>query len=209
MTGDDTIQQLMETFMKFPGIGPRQARRFVYYLLRSNHNLQNKLIDQIKALRQGINQCPDCFRFFSPFQKSSTLCRLCQDQNRDQGLLMIVEKDTDLENMERARIYNGHYFILGGNVPILDKTPEQHIRLRELTSAIEKRTKNLNLKEIILALSATTEGDYTADFLRQYLTPVIKKYKLTISMLGRGLSTGTELEYSDTETLKNALRHRE
>jgi recombination protein RecR len=118
---------------------------------------------------------------------------------------MIVARDIDLENIEKSHSFNGKYFVLGGTIPILDKNPEQRVRLQELMTTIEKK---VGLKEIILGFGINPESDYTADFIIQSITPLITKYNLKISHLGRGLSTGTELEYSDADTIKNALKNR-
>ncbi len=207
---DKVIQQLAEEFRKFPGIGPRQAERFVYYLLRSSNSNVHTLIERIKELRAQVNQCPTCHRFFSgrEHQTTGSLCPICANPKRDPRLLLLVEKDTDLETIERSRTYEGHYFVLGSLVPVLEKNPELRIRGPELLAQIASRTTH-GLKEIILALSANTEGDHTADFLRQYLAPTTERHGLKISTLGRGLSTGSELEYSDPDTIKSALKHRE
>jgi recombination protein RecR len=120
---------------------------------------------------------------------------------------MLVEKDVDLEAVEKAGLYRGYYFVLGGTVPILDPQPENHIRFRALLNELDRQLKE-GLTELIMALSLTTEGNHTADWLVEHLQPVIDKTGLKISFLGRGLSTGSELEYADAETIKNALTNR-
>ncbi len=116
-------------------------------------------------------------------------------------MLMIVPRDIDFEAVERSGSYKGYYFILGGVVPILEKDPEKRIRSKELEVRIKN---NKELKEIILAMNANLDGENTTEFIKQ-------KYQgesLIFSTLGRGLSTGAELEYADPETLKNAFLHR-
>ena len=116
-------------------------------------------------------------------------------------MLMVVPRDIDFEAVERSGSYQGYYFILGGVVPILEKAPEKRIRIKELEIRI---SKDKNIKEIILAMNANLDGENTAEFIKQ-------KYQglsLIFSSLGRGLSTGAELEYADPETLKNAFLHR-
>ena len=207
---ESLIDQLVESFRKFPGIGPRQARRFVYYLLRANHNTVENLANQMRELKKHVAQCPSCLRFHprSSSTKQNDLCKICLDTNRDHNLLLIVEKDMDLENVERTDTYNGYYFVLGGLIPILDKEPEQRIRGKNLLATIEEHRAK-GLQEIILALSANPEGDYTAQFVKKLISPICANFKIKVSTLGRGLSTGTELEYSDADTLKNALKHRD
>jgi recombination protein RecR len=202
---DSILDQLTQSFKRFPGIGPRQAKRFVYYLLRAPKGEIENLLRLIKDLPGAVNRCQNCFRFFSSVKPlgyaASSLCSICNDGNRDETILMLVEKDIDLENIERSGTYRGYYFVLGGLVPILDKNPKQSIRAKEL---LERLKTKPNLKEIIIAVSANFEGDHTIEFIKNFL-----KFGGKISTLGRGLSTGAELEYSDSDTLKNALKHRE
>jgi recombination protein RecR len=120
---------------------------------------------------------------------------------------MIVSRDIDLDNIEKGHVFSGKYFVLGGLIPILDKFPEKRIRLKELLAIVEKHATK-GLKEIILGLDANSEGEYTSDYVKKELSPIAEKYGIKISELGRGLSTGTELEYSDPETIKNALKNR-
>ncbi|MES2088182.1 MAG: toprim domain-containing protein [Patescibacteria group bacterium] len=203
----DSIHKLTEIFREFPGIGPRQAKRFVYYLLSRNNGHLENVAQLILELKKEIRNCPSCFRFF-PIDKSKTsLCSICRDSNRDTSSLMLVARDVDFETIEKSHSYNGYYFILGGTVPILEKDPERKIRLKELVAKVEERAKN-GLEEIIVATSVNPEGENTADFLIKFLSPFVTQFGLKISILGRGLSTGTELEYSDSDTIKNALKNR-
>ncbi len=209
--GDTIIQKLAENFMRFPGIGPRQAKRFVYYLLHAPSGATDQLLRQIEELKQSVTQCSHCFRFYSgkPQNGQALICELCADENRDTSLLMLVEKDIDLDNVLKSGTFPGYFFVLGGFVKVLDKQPALSIRGKELLTEAEKRAKTGELKEIIAALSVNQEGDATMEFLRQYLAPLLAKYQIKLSTLGRGLSTGVELEYSDAETLKNALKNRQ
>jgi recombination protein RecR len=203
----DSIDKLAEMFKGFPGIGPRQAKRFVYYLLTRNKNYIKEFTSLVEELQKEIQICSECFQYFTKNKRDSSLCDICQSKNRDENTLMIVARDIDLENIEKSHSFNGKYFVLGGTVPILDKNPETKIHLKELLTAIDNKAQK-NLKEIILGFSINPESEYTADFIIQALNPLITKYNLKISHLGRGLSTGTELEYSDADTIKNALKNR-
>lgn len=197
----NAIGKLKEYFERFPGIGPRQAQRFVYWLLNEDPQFINELSGLLLELKRDVKQCGECFRFYT-----SNECKLCQDKNRDNSRLLVVEKDVDLENIEKTGIYSGRYFVLGDIVP-LGQTLPKNIRLKELFSRAEQETKK-GLKEIILAFNATAEGDNTIRYLEKILEPLAKKYPIKISRFGRGLSTGTELEYIDRDTLKNALENR-
>ncbi|MFA5652100.1 MAG: hypothetical protein WC933_01930 [Candidatus Paceibacterota bacterium] len=203
----NSIEKLIKIFSEFPGIGPKQARRFVYFLINRNESYVDELKKEITELRAGISSCSDCKRYFFSKFEGQTTCSICSDKNRDTSILMIVSRDIDLENVEKGHDFNGKYFVLGGLVPILDKNPEQRIRLREMM-ALVSRMSDKGLKEIILGLDANSEAEYTANILKSSLSSLTNKYSIKISELGRGLSTGTELEYSDPETIKNALKNR-
>lgn len=196
----DHIDELASALSRFPGIGPRQAKRFVFYLLSTPATERAKLAELISSLGKNVRQCPECLRFHNG--SSTAICNYCSDKTRDDTQLMLIEKDQDLAAVERAGTYHGHYFVLGG---VLTLTGKGAIREKELLRTIEKRLKN-NLKEIVLALSATSEGEYTIDRIHELLAPYRDQLKL--SELGRGLATGSELEYSDAETLRAALSNR-
>ena len=163
------------------------------------------LASEISALKKNIAQCTGCFRFY-PSKGTSTLCGVCID-DADSATLMVVEKDTDFDSVRRSGSYAGRYFILGGTIPVLEKDPASKIRIRELLERIEGSAAD-GLTEIILAMSVNPEGDFTRDYVLKALTPLAGQLGITITSLGRGLSTGTELEYSDGDTLRHALKNR-
>ena len=191
----DPIDKLTELFERFPGIGPRQARRFVQYLLASSASSRSELASLIKDLGAQTAQCKKCFRYFVGRQG---LCGICQDPHREQGTLFVVEKDADLEQVERSG-FKGLYFVLGGTIPLGGEAPG-YVRIPQLL----KRVGENGLAEIILGLSATSEGDHT----RLILAEKLQKTNIKISSLGRGLSTGSELEYADPDTIAQALGNR-
>jgi recombination protein RecR len=120
---------------------------------------------------------------------------------------MIVEKDIDLNNIKKLGVYNGQYAVLGGLLPILEKNPNFKIRQDSLINNIEQKIKSGNLKEIIIAISVTRDGDNTCEYLKQILQPY-QDQGIKVSLLGRGLSSGTEIEYTDSDTIKSALENR-
>lgn len=196
----DHIEELARALARFPGIGPRQGKRFVYYLLAAPKLERSKLAELIMTLDKDVHQCSDCLRFYNG--TTATLCNYCTDARRDDALLMLVEKDQDLAAIERTGTYKGRYFVLGG---VLTLTGKGAIREKDLRRIIDIRLKK-GLQEVVLALSATSEGEHTADHVRALLAPYRDQIK--ISLLGRGLATGSELEYSDAETLRAALSNR-
>ena len=204
----DSTQKLIELFKEFPGIGPRQAKRFVYFLLTRPTGYSGELSKLIGEIKSHVVCCDSCFRFFTKNGSSPTTCPICQDEKRDKKIIMIVSHDVDFENIEKTGNYKGYYFILGGTVPILEKNPERRIRQKELLEIVDKKIQN-SLSEIIIALNYNPEGENTLTYLSQILRPLAEEHSIKISTLGRGLSTGTELEYSDSDTIKNALKNRQ
>ena len=211
-----TIQKLIDLFSKFPGVGPRTAARFVFYLLGRDKKEIDELIFTISKLKERIKLCQFCFNPFEPAQVSSkfgagegqgNLCQICQDPLKDKNLICVVEKEQDLATIEKIKKYKGYYFILGGTVSRLKKEEIEKLRIKELILRIKNPEKfgiKANFKEIILALNPTTEGEATALYLERKLKDLGKK----ISRLGRGLPVGAELEYADEETLGSALEGR-
>jgi len=196
----NTIDDLAAAFARLPGIGPRQGKRFVYYLLAAGASERATLAELIAALGAQVRQCPECLRFFNGTK--AAVCNYCTDKSRDDSQLMLVEKDQDLTAVERAGTYRGRYFVLGG---VLTLSGKGAIREKELVKSVEKRLP-AGLTEIVLALSATSEGEHTADRIRELIAPY--RGQLKLSALGRGLATGSELEYSDAETLRAAFQNR-
>jgi len=200
----NSIEILSEIFSHFPGIGPRQAKRFVYYLLSRDKGTIESFVNAVEKLKVETSQCTECKRYFSigGSRAQSLICNVCGDESRDSSLLMLVPRDADFDAVEKSGGYKGLYFVLGGSLPILEKEPQKRIRINELGIRM-KRDKN-KIKEVILAMNANAEGENTSVFIKEKF----KGSDFMFSELGRGLSTGSELEYADPDTLKNALLHR-
>jgi recombination protein RecR len=203
----NSFDKLNEYFSKFPGIGQRQAKRFVYHLLSKDTKELNNFCENILKLKKETHICDSCYRIFTK-KGSSTKCPICLDLTRDPSLLLIVATDTDLEVIEKSGSYRGFYFVLGGLSPILDKSPETKIRLKELHKCINERSRH-GLSEVILALSANPEAENTAMLVRERIGSSETAGGFKISELGRGLSSGSEVEYSDKDTIKNAISRRQ
>ncbi len=205
------FEKLIEHFLKFPGIGPRQAKRFGYFLANADKTFVDDLVKLILETQKNTSQCPSCFRLFKNAKigtaEFNDKCEICSNLNRDASLLMIVEKDIDFENIEKSRVYNGKYFILGGAISLTNTNGKlNNLRFKQLFEKIQAARP----AEIILATSATAEGENTARYVEKILEPLRQSQSdsLKITRLGRGLSTGTELEYIDSETMNNALESR-
>lgn len=204
----NATDRLAELFMRFPGIGPKQAKRFVYYLLREHSHFKEQLIKALEELKFTGKQCESCFRFFGDKnpQASRTKCDICSDVSREQGTIMIVEKELDMDAIEKTGSYNGLYFILGGLVPPLADKPTELIRIRELTSRIHGDLETL--QEIIFALPVTDYGDTTTEYVERTVKQIVGIDKVKLSHLARGLSSGLELEYVDRSTFTSAFERR-
>jgi len=199
----DPIQDLITIFLRFPGIGRRQAQRFVYHLLSQPKREISRLSENLRRLQDRVGECRLCHRFHLTDQAEKSLCSICRDSGRDRSQLLIIEKDADLDNLEKAGIYRGHYFVLlAGNFN--PEEPAVGLRLAALATRLKATPE---ITEVIIALSANTDGDQQTALITTTLAPFIKN-GLMISTLGRGLSSGAELEYADPETLKNALASR-
>ena len=200
------IDKLTHIFKLFPGIGERQARRFVYFLLSRDADVRTKLATAITELGNTISQCADCKRFYPHLETQKEVCVICADTTRDSNTIMIVEKDTDLENIERSKTYTGRYFVLGGVAPMLANTLDEVDFLRP--DALTKLLTRIKPQEVIFGFATSAEGEHTAELLGTLLAKQKFTTPFTISKLGRGLSAGAELEYADPTTLKAALETR-
>lgn len=199
----DPIDRLAAIFERFPGIGPRQAQRFVQFLLRSSPALRRELAEAVRELGSTVHQCPSCKRFHSG---KAGPCSLCSNPDRDHTLLAVIATDADLLALERSGTYRGMYFVLGGTVSFTSEKAS-HLRLGDLLGSIPSRIEQ-GLSEVILAFPANPEGDATAIRVREELGDLAVLHDFTVSQLGRGLSTGSELEYADPDTLRFALNNR-
>lgn len=191
-----SIQKLIEIFSQFPGIGPRQATRFVFYLFNKSRTELDELAEKIKEIPNQFHECPLCLMITD---NSVKLCSICRDSQKNKEKLCIVEKDSDVQNIENTRIYDGLYFIIG-KINVRDETANG--RFEKLRERIERDD---SLQEIIFALNSTTKGDAATMYLEKKLKNSNKK----MSRLGRGLPFGGEIEYADEITLTNAFKNRE
>jgi len=204
----NSIDELAQLFRKFPGIGERQAKRFVYFLLKARPEYVHTLLQEIQKVRAHTKVCQESYQFFVADDPTITTSFIARDSSRDKTKLLIVEKDTDLQNIEKMRVYDGNYFVIGGTLPYMAEHPEQLIRINELKAIIQMKLQRDGLQEIIFAFSATPQGIHTEEYIRNSLRELIQSHNLTLSHLGRGLSTGLEIEYSDKETFEHAYKNR-
>ena len=200
------FDQLAEKFAALPGVGPRQARRMVFFLLRQRREWTENLTALMRSLRAQAAICEDCRRFFLPDRTGQTHCRICADPHRPDHTLIIVEKEVDLENIEQSGAVEGKYFVLGGLYAPLAKEPARALRLAELDALLQRRAPAL--REVIIALAVNPDGEETRRFLTEHLASAARRYGFSLTAPARGLSTGSELEYADPQTLRSAFAGR-
>lgn len=200
------FEQLAHLFTKFPGIGRRQAKRFAYFVVQSNPEFIAELQTKISDTRKTVKLCPVSFQYFTSNDLTVTTSPIVRDITRDNSLLLIVEKDQDVDAFEKSATYHGQYFVLGNLGNLLDTEMDEQFRIKALEKLINQ--KGSELSEIIFALPANPDADRISDTLKQKLVPLSKQYEFELSQLGRGFSTGAEVEYADSETLHSALENR-
>ena len=165
-----------------------------------------ELSELIAGIQKNVTRCEQCFRFFSK-NGGGNVCSLCADPGRDTTKLMVVERDSDIQAIERAGQYDGLYFVLGGTLPLLDSKEKSPLRGNGLKKVVNERLEK-GLDEIILAFSVNPDAENTQRYVESLLKDELAETEVKVSHLGRGLSTGSELEYADPETIKNALKSR-
>lgn len=195
----EPIRKLADQLSDLPSVGPRQAVRLAFYLVAQGQNSIRELAQNLSDL-QKIKTCERCFFIH---QNQDSLCDICRDPKRDQNIIMVVEKETDLISLDNTGKFKGRYLILGPIPKVGLLEDWQKLRLQNLKSFIEKSLGG-KAKEIILAMNPTSLGDFNAGLISKELGSVTEK----ISRLGRGLPTGGEIEFADDETLGGALGSR-
>lgn len=197
---NDSLIHLIERIAEFPGIGERQAYRIAQHILRRDTHYIQTLIHAIEKARETIHQCPQC-RIYH--EETSDMCRVCNDTKRDESTIVVVEKDIDIEAIEKAGIYDGRYFIFGALIPI--KSPE-YIQKSTLHTLLE-RIKKEHIHSVILAFSVHPDAEHTTHLIADALKTMKEKEGLSFAVRipGRGFSSGLELEYADPETIRHAF----
>jgi len=190
------MNNLVESFSRFPGIGEKTALRFVLFLLSKNSTYIENLAGQIDNIK-NLSLCKKC-HYLATYEN---LCKYCSDPARDKNTICVVSTLPELLAIEATGDFLGLYHILGGKLDPLRGTNPEHLNINSLVY----RIKNENPNEIILALNPDIPGENTTLYLSRLLKPLNKK----ISRLARGLSMGSELEYADPVTLSSALLGRQ
>jgi recombination protein RecR len=191
------LEALIEAFGNLPGVGPRTAERYAYYILKSDSTNAMMLADALTKLHSSVSYCKKTFALIEAGQEYSDLYT---DPSRDKRVVAIVAESLDILAIEKTNQYTGTYHVLGGLVSPIDGVGPEQLRIQELLTRIDDD----KVKEIILATNASVEGESTALYIQQQ----IGKRKVAITRLARGLPVGVDLEYADQITLGRALEGR-
>jgi recombination protein RecR len=192
------LEDLIEAFGLLPGVGPRTAERYAYYLVRHQGDSSKRLAAALEALPGGIGYCQKTFALVPAGQELSDLYT---DPGRDKTTIAVVAEPFDLVALEKTGQYHGTYHVLGGLISPIDGVEPEQLHIKELVARIDED----KVKEVILATNASVEGESTA----LYIQKQIGDRKVKITRLARGLSVGVDLEYADQITLGRALEGRQ
>jgi recombination protein RecR len=191
----DSLQLLIQTLSKLPGVGRKSAARMAYYLLKADNKYVSDLGKYIYHLKERITTCSVCGNY-----TEDNPCPICKDPKREQAVICVVEQSQDVLNLEESGEFRGLYHVLQGVIAPLDGYHPEDLTI----SLLEKRINSGNVKELIIATNPTVEGDTTA----LYLADRFKKDELNVSRLASGLPVGGDIEYADRRTIALALRGR-
>lgn len=194
----EPLNDLIEALRQLPGVGPRSAERYAYYLLKADNAKSRQLADALNNLHEGIKHCPKTFALISADEEVSPLY---SDPRRDKKVVAVVADPFDIVALEKTNTFHGTYHVLGGLVSPIEGVGPENLRIKELV----KRVDDDKVKEVILATNASVEGESTALLITQQLEG--KPVKIT--RLARGLPVGVDLEYADQITLARALEGRQ
>ncbi len=191
----DTLSRLVDALRVLPGVGPKSAQRMAFHLLQHQRQRGLHLAECITDAMHHIRHCQRCNNL-----SSEEICTLCQNKEREAHVLCVVESPQDVLAIEQSNVYRGSYYVLMGKISPLDGVGPDDLNLPKLQQLVIHE----QIKEVILALSPTIEGQTTIHFIQEILRP----HQIQITQLAHGIPNGGELEYLDCHTIGNALRNR-
>jgi recombination protein RecR len=191
----EPVARLIEQLGYLPGIGPKSASRLTFFLLRSHGDLSRNLAEALLALKEQVGFCRRCYNI-----SVGELCPICSNPNRDGSKVCVVEQPLDIIAIERSNVYRGVYHVLHGHVAPLEGIYREDLRIDELIDRVRSEV----IEEVIIATNPNTEGEATAFLIHRDLVPM----GVRVTRPARGLPTGGDLEWADTETLGSALEGR-
>lgn len=194
----ESIQSVINSLERLPGIGPKSASRLAFYLLRAPDEVSQGLSSALANLKTKTAFCQECFNITEAGRER---CEICESHKRDGSVICVVEEALDVLALERTAGFQGKYHVLQGVLSPIEGIGPDDLKIKQLLA----RVSNGGIKEIILATNPSMEGDATALYLRQHLEP----FGVRVTRLARGLPVGGDLEYADQNTLLRALSGRQ
>jgi len=191
----ESLTRMIAEFQKLPGIGPKSAQRLAFYILESSKKNIDELLLSIVQAKDRLKYCSVCFNI-----TDIDPCKHCSDASRREDILCVVADPKDLVAIERSAVYNGKYHVLGGIISPLDGIEPESLRIKELLARLDENA----VKEIVLAISPTTEGEATCIYLSRLLKPL----GIKLTRIAYGLPIGADMDYADPATLSKALEGR-
>ncbi len=191
----DVIKKIIDNFKDFPGIGDKSAERLTFSLVNFDKDRLEQFANSILELKDKINRCDICGGICE-----GNTCSICSNESRNRNYLFVVEKPKDIFLFEKLGIYNGYYHVLGGLISPLEGINPEDITIDKLIDRINKNS----VKEVILALKPTIEGETTMQYVKKLLEP----YEVKVTKIATGIPMGTDIEYIDNMTLEMALEQR-
>ncbi len=195
------IQQVIESFEKLPGIGPKTAQRLTFYLLHVPQHELDRFAQAISHLKKDTLVCSVCFSV-----GEADPCAYCASRDRDQSTICVVEEALDVLALERSGKYNGVYHVLHGRIDPLNNIGPDEIYISQLFQRIRESKNGHTIKEVILATNPTMEGEATAMYIAKYIREHFPQ--ISVTRIGRGLPIGADLEYADSMTLQRSIEGR-
>ncbi len=191
----ESLSKLIIELQKLPGIGPKSAQRLAFFILGSSRKSIDELIFAVQQAKERLKYCSVCFNI-----TDVDPCKICSDLSRDPATICVVADPKDLVAVERSGVYNGKYHVLGGLISPLDGVEPDSLRIKELLVRLDQDS----VREVVLALSPTTEGEATSI----YLTRLVKPLGIKLTRIVYGLPIGADMDYADPATLSKALEGR-
>lgn len=191
-----SLTALIETFGRLPGVGKKTAERYAYYVVNNFKEEDiEKFSESLRNVKNNIRHCPNC-----GFLTEDDLCEYCKDETRDIHTILVVEEAKDVESIERCNKYRGLYHVLGGSISPINGIGPDELNL----TSLKKRVVGSDIKEIIIATSATVNGEATALYIKR----ILENSNVTVSRIAYGVPVGSSLEYNDETTIMRALEGR-
>ena len=195
----DALKQVIDALGNLPGVGPKSAERYAYYLFRANPQISDNIANTLRHLHAGVKSCPITFALIDAKEDVSPLYN---DESRDKTTVLVVEEPLDIYAIEQTGGYKGTYHVLGGAISPIDGITADQLHIKELVARIKKD----NVKEVIIATNPSVEGESTALLLQKILNEKFNDLKIT--RLARGLPLGVDISYADQITISAALENR-